>query len=358
MERYAIKGFSDWRLNEGILDTIKSGIGKVLDFAKKFPGVQWLRNLLWDGAEFEGPGSGFLNLFVPSIASTLPKGIKALASNLDQRVLADVGISVVEKPYFHEKDAEFSRKASGVSEAVIPTASQDPTVPNVSYSDYKKRVSSHIRSMKRGVLLKKPVFCWGAPGLGKTAIIYEIAKENNMRVLYANLQNLLPEDIFMPDPRNPRKNIPKSWLPVYDSSSPTAKEDEAAINGENGGILFFDELPRSMRQVQDDFLKFIDEREVNEWRLGSKWVMVAAGNRKEDDEESYYLSIAGARRFDHINLDPNPVEWIQWAKSQKNPAFPDLDYILPEILAFLTFKREYFHYNDPEKGKLYPNPAS
>ena len=276
MKRHAIKDFSSWKMNEGILR-------KILDFAKELPAVKWLRGLFWNGNEFQGPGSSFFNNFTPVGKAELPKGVVIKPANMDKKILAEAGISVSEKPYFSEADSKISKGDVKMSEAIIPLGSTDETIRDVSYAQFKKAVMGDIRSLRRGVIPSKPVFCWGAPGLGKTSIIYSIANEYDMRVNYANLQNILPEDIFIPNPDKPSTKIPAKWLPVFDQNAPDAKEQEAALNGENGGILFFDELPRAIKQTQDAFIKFIDERELNEWKLASKWIMVAGGNRAEDN---------------------------------------------------------------------------
>ena len=114
MKRYAIKDFSAWRVNEGVIDSL-------INFAKKIPGVKWLIGLVWDGENFQGPAADFLNNFTPDGMQDLPEGVVLKPCNTDERVLSNVGINVKSKPYFADADAN----------AKIPVTESDSIFPGV-----------------------------------------------------------------------------------------------------------------------------------------------------------------------------------------------------------------------------------
>ena len=97
----------------------------------------------------------------------------------------------------------------------------------------------------------------------------------------------------------------------------TRKVDEIYQTG-SGGIILLDEYLRAPKEVFDELLNFLLDREVSGWRLGSKWFIVACSNRPVDDGivDDVFSSWYGAQqdRFAEFwHLDPNPEQWKKWA---------------------------------------------
>ncbi len=95
------------------------------------------------------------------------------------------------------------------------------------------------------------------------------------------------------------------------------KVDEIYQTG-SGGIILLDEYLRAPKEVFDELLNFLLDREVSGWRLGSKWFIVACSNRPVDDGivDEVWGSWYGAQqdRFAEFwHLDPNPEQWKNWA---------------------------------------------
>lgn len=202
---------------------------------------------------------------------------------------------------------------------------------------------------------------WGAPGIGKTAILRSVLekfeKYKNYKLICKTLSNETPDNFTLPtyvknvdsagNESVRADDIPKTWLPVY---KPTGNKaiDQAADEACGKGLLFVDELSRATPQVLNVILPLINEHIFNGFNLGSGWSIICASNRDED-ELGGQTSIGNAlsNRFAHIYYEPTVHSWRTWADKQK--------YISPLLLQWLSMpdKEEFsggkFYYMDPNE---------
>jgi len=196
-----------------------------------------------------------------------------------------------------------------------------------------------------------PPLLWGAPGIGKTAITKAVVQSlgPGHRVIDVQTSKMAPDDWTLPaiinitDTTSKQAiDIPKSWLPVYEpvpgDPEENARRNDIANWGE-GGIIFLDELSRAIEEVQNSCLKLVLERMIGDRVLGSKWAIIAATNREEDDPEGGQTKIGSAlaNRFQHFNFVPTVDEWIEWARGKK---------IDDRIITFIDFNRDHFYVFD------------
>ena len=329
-------------LNEGILDKTKEILKKIGDY-------------------FKGVGSKFLNAIIFQKERKLPKGVTIYPTTGDLKLLRDNGITIAAPKLPVMKESLLSDLSfKSLNETQIQT--KYPDMGKVVDVD-SKEMESYIRDCVEGGPNVKPLLIWGAPGIGKTAIINAVAQEyfgsgakEERRMIDFDLMTMSPEDFFMPSivnkdtPEAKGVRLPDEWLPVRRIDD-EATED--VINGPDGkgGILFFDEIARCNTKVQNVCLKLIDERKLGNYILGKKWVIIAAANRKsdlsDDEQEAFHWSSTLANRFQQINFASKFADWSPWASS----ATTDLGELIirPEILAFLRFNEKYFHFLDPEE---------
>ena len=196
---------------------------------------------------------------------------------------------------------------------------------------------------------------WGAPGIGKTAILAQIVNEikassnKDYRCIVKTLSNETPDNFTLPKytddveqigdedfeelakklnkPESKLKkllkavgfkatDVPKTWLPVY---KPTGdKELDKELDERCGsGLLFIDELSRATPQVLNVILPLINEGNFNGYKLGSGWAIVAASNRAEDELSGQSeLGSALSNRFAHVYFEPTVHSWRKWADQQ------------------------------------------
>ena len=184
---------------------------------------------------------------------------------------------------------------------------------------------------------KIATFIWGAPGVGKSSIVKQIAKEKNINFIDLRLSLMDPTDL--------------KGIPFYDKETHTALWAPPEFLPRDGkGILFLDELNSAPPSVQASAYQLILDRKVGEYSLPDGYSIIAAGNRESDRGVVYKMSSPLANRFVHLELDVSFDAFKAWA--YKN----NLD---DKIISFLSYKKDYLFSFDPKKlDKSFATPRS
>lgn len=200
----------------------------------------------------------------------------------------------------------------------------------------------------------KPLLVWGAPGIGKTAVIKEVIKalkedyNMDLNIQYLPCASMYRDDFVIPDTQKNKAgqkiaiDVNKLWLPVYyPSPDPRVmaerdhfyntgkyqfrKEDLELEDGTevdtyeyDGGIIFLDEFMRMPPQSQNIIMNVVNEHAYNGMVLASKWGWVLASNRAFDvldDEKSTTWEPAMADRYTSVTFVPTREEWLEWART-------------------------------------------
>lgn len=255
-----------------------------------------------------------------------------------------------------------------------PQAKYNIIVDDDELKNYIKRV---LNNKKLARLL-----IWGAPGIGKTAILMNVLDEMHnefpdYRLIVKTLSNETPDNFTLPKyvsevtdddfealakklKKKPSlvaqllkkvgmdkaTDVPKTWLPVYKPTGDT--ELDAYFDRECGsGLLFIDELSRATPQVLNVILPLINEGVFNGYKLGSGWTIVCASNRIEDEDNGGQSRIGNAlaNRFLQVHYEPTVHTWRKWADKQS--------FISPLLLQWLSMPESEemsggkFYYMDP-----------
>ncbi|MBD5560325.1 MAG: AAA domain-containing protein [Clostridia bacterium] len=144
----------------------------------------------------------------------------------------------------------------------------------------------------------RPVFIWGAPGIGKSAIVEQFAMELNLECVSLLGSQLAPEDII---------GVPQ----IVDGRSVFCPPREIAR--EEPYCLFLDELNVCSHEVQKAFYSLILERRIGEYRLPEGSIVIGAGNRAQDSAITRPMSSALVNRMFHVELTANTRIWLEWA---------------------------------------------
>jgi len=180
-----------------------------------------------------------------------------------------------------------------------------------------------------------PAFIWGPPGVGKSSIVKEIARDYNKNLIDIRASLLDPTDLRgIPTVKNDIAFwCPPSFLP-YDQDSE--------------GIIFFDELNAAPPLVQASLYQLTLDGRIGEYVLPKGWKIVAAGNRAEDHSITFRMPAALANRFIHLDYEVNFEDWRKWAIQED---------INPLIVSFLSLRQELlFKMEKAERG--FPTPRS
>lgn len=270
---------------------------------------------------------------------------------------------------------------------------------NISTKELVELIESEYQNVLTGEKPGRPICIWGAPGIGKTQIVMSVINRFRKAGLDANIFKLngatmRKDDFALPDfevinrkvdigngdieevQERRAKEAPKTWLPCYlprvtnERRITLEQLDDIANGGDGsgngvGGIIFIDEISRISPDVNNVLMQLTMDRIFNEYRIGSKWIFIAAANRTSDMGSSaarFSWDDAQGARFRNFNFVPTFEEWIDWAESPVEGT--NEPHILPEIVLFLKEHRDLWYsyaarsenIDDPVFSHIYPTP--
>jgi len=199
------------------------------------------------------------------------------------------------------------------------------------------RASDLISAIESLVEQKVPTFLWGAPGIGKSSIVKQIADKKEIGFIDLRLALMDPTDL--------------KGIPFYDKESHTALwAPPSFLPREGEGILFLDELNSAPPSVQASAYQLILDRKVGEYELPDGWAIVAAGNREGDRGVTYRMPSPLANRFVHFEMEVDVEDWRLWAYKK------ELD---ERVISYITYKSEHLFTFDAKSGtKSFATPRS
>jgi len=191
------------------------------------------------------------------------------------------------------------RGVDTVADRSDPMSAADELLTLADRSTSEPATSSQAEALALAVSANLPVLLWGAPGIGKSATLYELA-----RTLRAPLETVIasvhePSDfaglpIVGDDPaRNGVPLAPPDWA--------------VRIAGQRRGIVFFDELSSAPPAVQAALLRVVLERRVGSLALPPSVRIVAAANPPDSAADGWQLSPPLANRFVHLQWGHDPL---------------------------------------------------
>ena len=138
------------------------------------------------------------------------------------------------------------------------------------------------------------------PGVGKSEMVYQAAREANLPCRSLLGTQIAPEDVSgIPRIVGERSVFCPPRLLLPESAEPFC--------------LFLDELPACAPDVQKSFYSLLLERRIGEHSLPPGTWVVAAGNRTQDRALVRAMSSALVNRVTIIHLRVDVDEWQAWA---------------------------------------------
>ena len=151
------------------------------------------------------------------------------------------------------------------------------------------------------VAMTRPVFIWGPPGIGKSALVERFATDVGLDCVSLLGSQLAPEDLI---------GVPR----IEDGRSVFCPP--RMIARDEPYLLFVDELNACSFEVQKAFYSLINDRRLGEYRLPPGSIVVGAGNRAQDQAIVKPMSSALMNRMLHVELKPTARDWLDWAYAQ------------------------------------------
>ncbi|MBR7833812.1 AAA family ATPase [Actinospica durhamensis] len=189
-----------------------------------------------------------------------------------------------------------------------------------------------------GVLLNvavvRPVFLWGAPGIGKSSLVRDFAASLGLDCVSLLGTQLAPEDLI---------GVPQ----IVGERSRFCPPEMIARDAPY--CLFLDELNAAAPDVQKAFYSLILDRRIGAYELPAGSVVIGAGNRATDNALARPMPSALANRLVHLHLRASAADWLAWA----GPAG-----IHPWILDYLTERPDQLWAPAPKTEEAFSTPRS
>lgn len=220
--------------------------------------------------------------------------------------------------------------------------------------------------LKAAVKTNTPVMLWGAPGIGKSSVVHQVANDLSRQVVDLRLAQLEPTDLRgVPMPN--RENMRAEWfLPAFWPVRATEDGEREVVTVDSKGkkkvtkvpykagecptgpgIVFLDEIEKAPVSVKNASLQLVLDRRIGSYELPDDWAMICAGNREEDGCFSQPLGTALANRMLHFDVIHDVESWASWARDND---------VLEDVIGFLHFRSDLLYKQTNEHA--FPSPRS
>jgi len=211
-------------------------------------------------------------------------------------------------------------------------------------SDTRTVTSTQARkSLLKAFKVKRPLFLWGPPGIGKSELVEELANELGGIMYDCRLGQMEPTDI---------RGIPfyNKEIGKMDWAPPIDLPDEETASQYPIVVLFLDEMNSAAGNVQAAAYQLILNRRVGKYKLPDNVVMVAAGNRESDKGVTYRMPTPLANRFIHQEMKVDFASWQEWAVLNK---------IHKDVVGYLSFaKQDLYDFDAKSASRAFATPRS
>lgn len=184
------------------------------------------------------------------------------------------------------------------------------------------------------VAIVRPVFIWGAPGIGKSSIVESFARSLGLECVSLLGSQLAPEDII---------GVPQ----IVDNKSIFCPP--RSIARDKPYCLFLDELNACSQEVQKAFYSLINEKRIGEYCLPEGSIVIGAGNRAQDSAIVKPMSSALINRMFHVELIASARDWLSWAMENE---------IHEYIVEYIGLRPDHLWSQPPKTEEPFSTPRS
>tara|TARA_R110001592_G_scaffold212612_3_gene465031 strand:- start:487 stop:1545 length:1059 start_codon:yes stop_codon:yes gene_type:complete len=183
-----------------------------------------------------------------------------------------------------------------------------------------------------------PVLMRGRHGIGKSQVVYQLAKTFNLPVVERRASQMTEGDLVGLPSINANATAwnPPNWFKYA---------------CQNACVLFFDEVDRATTEVRQGLFELTDSRKLNGFKLHEDVLIFAAINGGEHGANYQVSDMDPAEldRYTVFDLEPTVEDWLAWAKSRVETIVWD----------FVNQNRNHLEHNDDvEPNKVYPSRRS
>lgn len=178
---------------------------------------------------------------------------------------------------------------------------------------------SQLSEFLLNVAITRPVFIWGPPGVGKSALVEKFAHSVGLECVSLLGSQLAPEDLM---------GVPQ----ITD------------------GVTRF--CPPAMIARKEPYCIFLDELNacrVGEYTLPKGSIVIGAGNRAQDSAIVKPMSSALMNRMVHVHMKVSASEWMDWASASA---------IHPMVIEYLQQRPDHLWSAPPKHEEPFSTPRA
>ena len=195
--------------------------------------------------------------------------------------------------------------------------------------------------------VQRPIFMMGPPGIGKTAIMEQIASELGVGLISYSMTH---------HTRQSALGLPFIVTKVYGGkeyqvSEYTMSEIIASIydvienTGVKEGILFLDEINCVSETLAPSMLQFLQYKVFGTHQIPKGWLVVTAGNPPEYNNSVHEFDVVTWDRLKRVDIEPNFDVWKEYAYKKG---------IHASIITYLeTVKQDFYKIETTVDGKTF-----
>ncbi|MBR2743644.1 MAG: AAA family ATPase [Clostridia bacterium] len=183
---------------------------------------------------------------------------------------------------------------------------------------------------------QRPVFLMGPPGIGKTAIMEQIAQELGVGLVsYSMTHHTRQSALGLPFIEHKTYGGREFAVSEYTMSEIIASVyDMMEQTGLKEGILFLDEINCVSETLAPAMLQFLQYKIFGRHRVPEGWIVVTAGNPPEYNNSVREFDIVTWDRLKRVDVEPDYEVWKEYAWKKS---------VHPAILTYLDIKKGDFY---------------
>ncbi len=226
-----------------------------------------------------------------------------------------------------------------------------------------KRAKEEIKNTIEAYLLKdnygsyeipamrqRPVFLMGPPGVGKTQIMEQIARECQIGlVAYTITHHTRQSAVGLPFITDKEYGGKQYRVTEYTMSEIVASVyNKIESTGLSEGILFIDEINCVSETLAPTMLQFLQYKTFGNHRIPEGWIIVTAGNPPEYNKSVRDFDVVTLDRIKLIHVEPDYEVWKAYAYEHE---------VHPAVISYLNARTENFcRIETTVDGKFFATP--
>lgn len=175
---------------------------------------------------------------------------------------------------------------------------------------------------------QRPIMVLGAPGIGKTSIMEQLASELDLGLVsYTITHHTRQSAIGLPYIAKRSYDGKEQMVTEYTMSEIiTSVYDAIEKQGKREGILFIDEINCVSETLAPAMLDLLQNKKFGPHKIPSGWILVSAGNPPEYNRSAREFDVVTLDRLKVLNVEPDFDIWLKYA--YKNLLHPAVIYYL------------------------------